>query len=189
MDQSGSISPGDVTNFVGRNGPPALAVNGDLTGQDITLTAFNSAPYISTLHVHPASGSDIYNIGVGINIGKKQLVSMTLISGNNVAVPYDMTADTNFYNDSYPVYNNSVIPAKGDTYQFLVIYSDGSSEIISSTVTGVISTSEMAQSLAVNTSSPYYTTVPQLTWAAPSSPLPSFNYKINLYNTNNAQEN
>jgi hypothetical protein len=111
---------------------------------------------------------------------------MTLFSGNNVAVPFDMTAERN--NQYNPIFNNSVRPLSTDTYQFLVTYSDGTTQVMSNTGLTVLDT--FATSLAMNSGTPYTNIVPLLTWAPPS-PLPAFSYtySVGLNNANGAQEN
>src|ERR1700730_6226227 len=107
---------------------------------------------------------------------------MTLLSGPNVAVPYDMTADQ--HNSQFsPVFTSGGIPSVGDTYQLLVTFSDGTTQTIPASVTAVL-TSSFAQNLAINSpGSSGSATIPQLTWSSPATvpTLLPYYYSVNLY--------
>jgi uncharacterized protein (DUF2141 family) len=183
MNGNGQIDAGDLTNF-GPNGPPSLAVNTSISGNNLTLTNPNAKTFVATSH--QKSGSpDTYGVSLSATAGAKRPVSMTLFSGNNVAVPFDMTAERN--NSYNPIYNAGIRPLSTDTYQFLVTFSDGTTQIMSNT--GITVLDSFATSLAMNTGAPYSRNVPQLTWAAPSSPPAFYNYSVGLNNANGAQEN
>src|SRR6267154_1313113 len=109
---TGFVGVGDVTNF-GSNGPPSLAVNTSISCSNITLAAVSAKTFVATNHqrsVSPPSppGPDTYGITLSTDVGTKRPVSMTLFSGNNVAVPFDMTAERN--NSYNPIFDNSVRP-------------------------------------------------------------------------------
>jgi hypothetical protein len=103
-----------------------------------------------------------------------------------VLVPFDMDADSN-NSEQTPNFLNGAIPLVGDTYQFQVTFSDGTTQNMSASVTALLSS--FAQNLAMNTSSPHSGIVPLLTWAAPSSPPPFYTYTVGLNNAKGAQEN
>ena len=93
---------------------------------------------------------------------------MTLFSGLNVAVPFDMNADQNNYS---PIFNNTVSPIAGQNYGFQVTFAGGSTQLIPATVSGALSfPTQFAQTLVMNTSGLFTRNNPQFTWAAPSSP-------------------
>jgi len=48
---------------------------------------------------------------------------------------WQLTRTTNQYS---PIFNNTVSPNVGDAYQFLVTFSDGSTQVLSSAVTTVL---------------------------------------------------
>src|SRR6267378_3543652 len=184
---TGFVGVGDVTNF-GSNGPPSLAVNTSISGSNITLAAVSAKTFVATNHQRSAS-PDTYGIALSTDVGTKRPVSMTLFSGNNVAVPFDMTAERN--NSYNPIFDNSVRPLSTDTYQFLVTFSDGTTQVMSNT--GLTVLDSFAQTLAMNTpvnsTSLTPLTVPMLNWSAPASPPAFYNYSVGLNNINNAQEN
>jgi len=183
---TGFVSVGDVTNF-GPDGPPSLAVNTSISGNTIALTAANAKTFVQTSHERSGS-TDSYGISLSSDVGTKRPVSMTLFSGNNVAVPFDMTAERN--NGYNPIFDNTVRPLSTDTYQFLVTFSDGTTQIMSNT--GLTVLDAFAQNLMMNT--PVNSTsltpanVPMLNWSAPASPPSFYHYSVGLQNTNNAQE-
>ena len=184
MNNDGEVDTGDLDNVTNHSNPPTVTVSGTTTGADVTLG--NAAAIISVpTSVQESSGQpNSYNISVQVDSGTKLPVSMTLFSGPNVAVPYDMNADQ--HSGSYtPVFNNSISPTVGDTYQFLVTYSDGTSSVLSAQVTAVL-TSSFARNLVMQTTSPGSPTIPLLTWSAPS-PIPSalpYSYEVGLNNVN-----
>jgi hypothetical protein len=187
LDQKGcnSICVGNVTNFVGPNGPPQINVSGASTGNAIALTAFNSNTYVTTYHTSGNGNPDNYGVTVGMNLGTELPISATLFSAPNVGVPLDMNASAQ--NNYQPVYNNSISPTVGDPYEFQVTYANGSTQIIPTTVNGVLST--YATNLSEVTSGvvggvTLSRNVPEFTWAAPS-PAPTFyTYEIEVYQNN-----
>ncbi len=187
MDQNhnGYLDAGDVTNLTGANGPPPFVVSGTSSGNTITLTAANATTFVTTNHTL-SGGVNSYNINVGVNVGGKLPISMTLFSGPNVAVPFDMASSSN-NNDFSPIFSNSTSPTVGDLYQFLVTYSDGSTpQVITSTVNALLSS--FAQTLQMNTPVAGSATVPVLNWAAPTSAPSFYTYKVSLNNTNDSPE-
>ena len=185
QNNNGYIDPGDVTNFTGANGPPPFVVSATSPGNIVALTAANAATFVTTNH--SLSGStNSYDINVGVNLEQKLPVSMTMFSGPNVAVPFDMDGGTN-NNDFQPIFNNSVRPTVGDLYQFLVTYSDGTTQVLSSSVSTVLDS--FAQNLQMNSPVAGSATVPVLNWAAPASPPAFYTYKVKLNNFNGSQEN
>jgi hypothetical protein len=81
-----------------------------------------------------------------------------------------------------PNFLNGAVSTVGDTYQFQVKFSDGTSQTISQSVTAVLTS--FAQNLAMNPHAPFSSTVPQLTWAAPASPPASYTYSVSVNNQN-----
>jgi hypothetical protein len=124
---------------------------------------------------------------VQVDPGTKIPISMTLISGKNVAVPFDMNADS--HNANYqPIYNNLVSPTVGDQYQFQVTFSDGTTQLVTSQVTAVITS--FAQNMTMNSPVAGTATVPVLNWTAPATPptaLP-YTYSVSLFNNNGTSQ-
>ena len=180
VNKDGEIDIGDLQNVCNHCNTPTINVSGSMSGQSLTLTSFTATPAIPTSVSGSSSQANSYSLQPQITAGTKLPVSMTLFSGNNVAVPYNMNADQ--HDSSYsPVYTNSTQPNVGDQYQFLVTFSDGSTAVMSAPVTAVLA---FPQSLQTSGSA----TVPVLSWAAPS-PLPTitpYTYSVNLNSTNNS---
>ncbi len=189
LDQNndGVIDAGDVTNFVGKNGPPSVIVPS--SGPTVALAVAAAPTYVTTNH-QLFGGVSTYSVQVGINLGAELPISMTLFSAPNVAVPFDMTASIN--NNSYqPIFSSTAIPVVGDLYQFLVTFENGSTQVVTSTVTGVLTSSptdQFATNLQVVTSSPYSATVPEFTWTDPTSPA-FYTLQVNVNGTNGVSEN
>jgi hypothetical protein len=182
MNNDGEIDVGDMTNVSGHSNAPTITVSGNSTGNNLTLTNPLATLGIPTSTQQSFGSSTIsYSLRVQISSGSKLPISMTLFSGKNVAVPYDLNADQ--HNSNYsPIYINSVSPTVGDTYQFLVTFSDGSTQILTGTVTAVLTS--FAQTLVMQTTAPGSPNTPLLTWAAPASPPASYTYSVGVSGTN-----
>jgi hypothetical protein len=183
MNKNGQIDVGDISNAGGDANPPGITVSGNTTG-NITLTnpvsLFNVRTYVNGTSGQPNS----YSLNLRPASGSKLPISATMFSGPNVAVPYDVNADQ--HNSNYsPIFNNSVSPTVGDTYQFLASFSDGTTQVLTGSVTAVLSSS-FAQNLTINSPVAGTSTVPVLNWSAPAT-IPSilpYTYSVNLYNQN-----
>ena len=187
LNDDGEVNPPDINDVNGHSNPPTITVSGPATG-NVTLTNPVSAFGVPTSVQGSSSQPTTFNISVQIDSGSKLPISATLFSGKNVAVPYDINADQHNANYS-PIYNNSVSPTVGDTYQFLVTFSDGSTQILTGTVNAVLTS--FAQTLTMQTTTPGSPTVPLLTWSAPATPptaLP-YTYTVNLFNANGITPN
>jgi len=181
MNNDGVIGPGDIENVNHSNGPPPVTVSGNTTNNIVLSGAPMS---VSVATNHQFFSGDSYNLDLRTSWGTKRPVSVTLFSGPNVPVPLDMGADSN-NDEQTPTFPGSTVPVVGDTYQFQVKYSDGTTGVITSQVTAVLTS--FAQSLAMNTAGSR--TTPVLTWAAPASPPASYTYNVGLSNSNGLQEN
>jgi len=76
MNGTGFVGAGDITNF-GSNGPPSLAVNTSISGNNITLVAASAKTFVATNHQRFGS-TDTYSISLAVDVGTKRPVSMTL---------------------------------------------------------------------------------------------------------------
>ena len=184
-NNDGEIDAGDISNVNGNSNPPSITVSGATTG-NITLSGAAATPMVSTNHQQFNGSGDSYSLNLSINGGVKRPVSVVLFSGPNAPEPFDMSVDQNG-NIQTPNFLNGAVPTVGDTYQFQVKFSDGTSQTLSASVTAVLTS--FAQSLAMNTSAPFSRTVPQLTWAAPASPPASYTYSVCLNNQNGSPLN
>ncbi len=180
LDQNNdhNLDSGDLTDFQGLT--PTVNVTGNLTNVNETLPGAAETVSLATTHIS-GSGGDSYSFTVYGGDGTKRAVATTLYSGANVNVPVDLgpLGGSNAY---LPLINNTVAPTVGDSYNFLVTYSDGTSSTITATVTAVLNS--FATNLAVNSASPYSSTVPQFTWGAPAAPPANFVYFLNLFGPN-----
>jgi len=180
MNNDGEIDVGDITDTNGHGNPPTITVSGNSTGNNLILTNPLATIGIPT-NTQQTNGSNTitYGINVEISSGSNLPISMTLFSGKNVAVPYDLNADQ--HNSNYsPIYVNSVSPTVGDTYQFLVTFSDGTTQVLTGTVNAVLTS--FAQNPAMQTTAPGSPSIPLLTWQAPASPPASYTYNVGLQN-------
>ena len=179
-NNDGEIDTGDLSNVNGNSNPPSITVIGTTTG-DVTLSGAAGTPVVSTNHQQFNGSGDNYSLNLGINWGVKRPVSLVLFSGPNAPEPFDMSVDENG-NVHTPNFLNGAVPTVGDTYQFQVTFSDGTSQTMSASVSAVLNS--FAQSLVMNPNAPYSSTVPQLTWAAPASPPASYTYSVSVNNQN-----
>ena len=167
-NNNGIADAGDFTYGFGGNGnDPIIAVSGNTTS-NFTMSTVNALAAVQTSYYQGSCGAGCigYNLNLGISGETKQPVNVTLFSGPNVAVPFDMGYDPN--NNQMGVNLNGATPAPGDSYGFLVTYSDGTTQIISGSVSTVLGAANLAQSLVVNTTFAGGRTIPTFTWAAPA---------------------
>jgi len=175
-NNNGIIDAGDFQNTQG-NGTP-VAVSGNTTS-NVTLTPAYSSVHANTDHQYDGS-NNYYSIILGAQDEIKKVVDLVLLSGPNVAVPRDMDATSG--QDSW-IFLNTTSPTVGDTYTYKVFYSDATNEIKTATVSSVLSTSNMAQSLAyvMDGTGGSSAGIPYFTWAAPASPLGSYTYRLHIF--------
>jgi uncharacterized protein (DUF2141 family) len=164
-NNDGVIDAGDYT--YGLSGQaPTFAVNG-ATSQNVTMSSASAIPLVSTDYWYSTgSGSYGVDLGVGTGNGSLSVVNVKLISGPNVAVPFDMGIDPTFNNNSINVNLNGGTPVIGDTYGFLVTFSDGSTSIVTGSVNGVLTFDNLAQNLLF-TATPS-ASQPTFSWSAPA---------------------
>ena len=112
----------------------------------------------------------------------KKPVKLVLFSGPNVAVPHDMEARSGDTHMSL----GTTVPVVGDKYKYKVFYSDSTNETMITTVSAVLSTSNMVSGITGYTDGTggSSSTVPYFSWTAPTSPLPSFDYIVSAYGMN-----
>ncbi len=194
MNNNGLIEPSDISNVNNNNGggPPSITVTSTTTN-NITLTTNVSATYILTNHSQFQTNADTYSLNLGVSWGSDRPVAMTLVSGPNVPVPWDMPIDSN-NSEQDPNFPNGTVPTVGDTYQFQVTLYNPSTGITSTQTIPASVTADLAfaQNLAmnspVNSTSGTPATIPMLNWSAPS-PVPTitpYTYQVNVYDSNNS---
>jgi hypothetical protein len=176
-DNSGTISTGDITN-VGGSGGPNLMVSGNSTGNNISLSTASATAYVNTDHQLDDSSNNYYSLILGVGFGTKQPVGVTVFSGANIGVPYDMGTNNG---DTRWIWLGSTSPTVGDTYKFRVTFSDGTTQDLSASVTAPANF--FAQSLAavMDGTGGSSAGVPYFTWADPASPPAFYTYGLNLW--------
>jgi uncharacterized protein (DUF2141 family) len=183
MDQNnnGLIDPSDVTNVNNnQGGPPPITVSGNTSGNTLPLTSAVSTINLTTNHQQFNGSNDSYNLNFNMSWGSKRPVAMTLLSGSNVPLPWDMPVDqNNGMNAGLP---NGQVPHVGDAYQFQVTFSDGTTQTIPESVTAVLNSfvTNMQINTPVNSSSGTPVTVPMFNWVTPASTPNPYTYFINL---------
>ncbi len=180
-NNDGEINVPDLDNVGNHGNPPTIVVNSaNVTTANLDLTSQNvpSSVQVSTNYQQfGGCGGSCYNLSFQVNWGTKRPVAITLISGANTPVPFDMSVDENNSAQS-PTFPNGVLPVVGDAYQFQLLFSDGTSQTLSSTVTAVLGANNVATTLNETTTSPFSRTVPLFTWGAPLSPPTVYYYGI-----------
>jgi hypothetical protein len=190
LDQNndGLIDVGDVTNTNNNGNSSGIAITptGTLTGYDPALPTANSTLAVTTQYQQDTSynnGSSNtqvdYSLNFDLRTGNKLPVAVTLTSGPNVINPVDLGACTSCGTAQfqYYVYLNSIVPVVGQTYTFLVTYSDSptDTQTVSGTVTGWDNTSTLVglSDLATNlqpSESDSTNLQPTFTWIYPANP-------------------
>lgn len=171
-NNNGIVDSGDISNTNGQGSTITVSAN---TTSNLTLAAVSETAFVYTNHQFDGVTSN-YNLNLGTNDGTKRAVAVTLFSGPNATVPWDIGATNGNWSG---IGLGPTAPVVGDTYGFKVTFSDGTTQNISGSVTGVLSTSNMPTSLTVNTTTSR--TIPTFTWAAPASPPAGvYTYRLNL---------
>ena len=185
QNKNGIVDVGDVSNTGNGGNSTVTAVTGNMTGVNLALSGANSVATVTTYNMQSTTGSGT-NISYALNLNVREHaklpVSVTLTAGPNVLYPLDIAHCSSCNNVGYDYYINvnSAQPAVGDTYSFLVTYSDGTSETITASVTGLITA--FATGLSPSGSVPGDTT-PTFTWTDPAS-ASSYTYQFNLNDNN-----
>ena len=180
-NNDGIINLGDITNASGNSQPPLITVNNAPVTGNITLTNPVTTLNVTTNHQQTNGAQDTYGLNFGVTWGSKRPVAITLFSGPNVSVPFDMSVDQNNGGGQGPAFLNGAVPAVSDTYQFLVTFSDGSTLTIPSSVTAVLNS--FVTGMAMNSPVAGTATVPVLNWITPTSTPSPYTYYVGLYNT------
>lgn len=167
---NGMVDAGDISN-TGSNSPP-LMVSGNTTG-NMTLAAADATATIRTQLWSSDGVTGNYNLGLGFNDGVKHVVAETVVSGPNMSVPFDIVVTRG---NELSANIGALTPAEGNTYKFKVTYSDATSSYVTASVTGVLTTSALAQSLSATSS-----LTPTFFWAAPATPPASYGYRLSLW--------
>ena len=171
QNKNGLIDVGDITNTGGGGSSALMSITGNMTGQNLTLSGANSTPIVNTQSFQYTSStttSTSYSLNFHEREGVKLPVSVELTAGPNVMNPLDFAPCTSCGHPQFDYYINisGAQPTVGDTYSFLVNYSDGTSETVTASVTALVTS--FATGLAPTGSVPGQTT-PTFTWTDPAS--------------------
>jgi uncharacterized protein (DUF2141 family) len=173
-NNNGVIDAGDFSNTNGNGIPITAAGTGTVTA-NVTLSSANSTAAIGTDHQFDGV-TNSYSVNAFVNDGIKTVSSATLFSGPNIPLPVDMGAGNGNGKFSLYDYIGTLVPLAGDTYQFKVTYSDGTTAIISASVTAVLNSFATALTVTAPT-----TATPTFSWTAPAAPPVAYLYNLNVY--------
>ena len=185
QNKDGLIDVGDVSNTDNGGNSTVTSVTGNMTGVNLTLSGANSVASVTTFNTqstYSGGSSTFYALNLDVREHVKLPVSVTLTSGPNVLNPIDIGHCTgcSHANYQYFINVNNAKPTVGDTYSFLVTYSDGASETVTASVTGLVTA--FATGLSPSGSVPGNTT-PTFTWTDPAS-ASSYTYQFYLNDNN-----
>ncbi len=182
QNKNGVVDIGDVTNVTQGNGANStVSITSSMTGQNLTLSATNSTATVSTQNqMFTSSGgtSQSYGLNLSVRAGYKLPVAVTVVSGPNMIHPVDLPScfSCGHVQFNYSPNLGGTVPKVGDAYSFMVTYSDGTTETVTSSVTAVLTS--FATALSPSGSVPG-DTMPTFTWTDPSS-ASSYTYQFNL---------
>lgn len=195
QSNSGVFAPGDPTNTNGDNGPPVVNISGNTT-ENLTLPSTGSLVIVPVSYSQntniDGSVSSSYNLTLRVYSANLNPVAATLESGPNIINPVDIPkcADCGggeiSYNPSFP---SGATPKVGDTYSFLVTYSNKTTATMTAPITGWNGGSTLVgASDAATLISPAGTDVgktPNFNWTYPAdSTGVYYNFSINDSNYN-----
>lgn len=173
MDQNndGIVGPGDITNV--KSGNNTTVVISSSTVMNLTLPTANSTATVTTQYwSQTQSGTTTgYNVNFKVREGIKLPVAVELTAGPNVVNPIDLGKCTECGTSQFQysvTLNSGATPTVGDSYTLHVTYSDGTSEDLTSQVSGVLTSSALATNMAPTTGSSTSLT-PTFTWTYPAS--------------------
>ena len=191
QNNSGLISgPGQVSNTNHSNNQAPVSITGNMTNENLTLPSGNSTATVMTQaweQINSNGTNTVYNIGFNVNGLIKLPVAVELATGPalGVVIPTDI-ANGGFYGNSdqfsYWANLNGATPQVGDTYTLNVTYSDGTSEILTVTVTSVLNA--FATNLSPQGSG--VSTTPNFSWTDPQN-ASSYTYQFQLWDQNGNQ--
>ena len=165
QDRNGWLSAGDLRGQPISN----VTVAGNLSGQDLDFFQGNGAAQLTTLHSQVDGAGDQYQLDFHLSGNNKVVTSATLLAGPNLMAPVDLVSPSEGTDiiSGVDVLGNR--PQVGDSYQVQRNSSDGTSEVLTPGVTGVLDA--FVQNPQPASVLPQYgtgtSTEPEFTWAAP----------------------
>src|SRR5258708_22677661 len=132
------IDAGDVTNTDNANF--AVAISGNLTGQNLTLPSAGSTAAVTTQYssgTSPGGSFAGYTINFDVRAADKLPVAVQLTSGPNVINPVDISSACQGCGTvQFQMYTSiGGAPSVGDSYSFNLTYADGTSSPVTADAT------------------------------------------------------
>ncbi len=179
QNNNGIVDPGDLSNTGsggGDNQTTITVAGSSLTNQNLTLSGASAVASVTTQHWQQPSNvyyPEGYQLNYRVDSNIKLPVNVAVQLGTDPSSMVDVGLNSNG-GDRYQFWVSSNLMNVGAAYNVQVGYSDGNSETLTPTVTGVLASSAFAQNLAPtgtgNGSGTGLDVQPNFSWAAPSSP-------------------
>ena len=190
QNNNGVIDTGDINNVGNGNQNTVTAISGNTSNENLTLPTISASAPVSTQNnqsIQSGVTTQSYDLNLAVNGFIKLPVAVTLISGPNLATPIDIAVCGNVGSQcgqGFQITFNigATAPTVGDTYTFNVTYSDGTTETLTASVTGVLNA--FPTSLAPQTGTSTSTT-PTFTWTDPAN-AGNYTYQFNLCCSSNS---
>ena len=189
LDQNndGVIDAGDLSDTGSGNDKLATVISGPTSNENLTLASANSTASVTTqnyISTTQSGSNQSYSLNFQINGVVRQPVAVSLASGPNLINPVDIAicgGAGSSCGQGFQVNFNigTTVPTVGDTYTFNVTYSDGTTGVVTASVSAVLNA--FATSLAPTTGTSVSTT-PTFSWV---DPINASNY-IYSFNINNS---
>ncbi len=183
LDQNGNgtIDDGDLKNVNGGDAP-MVTVGPSQAGLTVALTATKGFATTATEHsLNQGGTSHGYGLQNTVAGNLQRVVKAAVVAGKHIAVPADLGGSREFY--AWSNLASPAVPAVGDAYTFQVTYADGSTELLTSTVTAVLSS--FARNLGEDTTTLGTAAQPYFTWSAPASPPANYGYSLSVWGSAN----
>jgi hypothetical protein len=194
QNNDGVIDWGDIQDTNHNGGNSLIAVTGNTTGVDITVPSASSTATVTTQSyqsINLGGTSQSYTLNFQVNYQAKLPVAVTLQSstnsdGANVLAPMDIascSASSNGCGQGFQIQSqlSSVSPTANDIYTFAVTYSDGTTGMLTATVSAVLNAfaTNLLPNCNTGCTSTSTSTTPTFTWTYPSNPT-NYTYQFNL---------
>jgi hypothetical protein len=175
LDQNndGLVDAPDVSNIQNAMNQNPTTISGPTANEDLTLPSANASATVITGNTNlyiPPNSSEYYTLGLNVTGQIKRPVAVTLESGPNALNPIDISVCGYSYTYCSSGFNINLYdyttPNVGDTYQLLVTYEDGTTQTLSTAVTGVSTAFPTGASPESGTST---SLTPTFAWTDPSN--------------------
>jgi hypothetical protein len=191
QNNNGIVDVGDLSNTDDNSGGSMVNVSGNMTGQNKTLPFRNSAASIYTRYnsqVNSGGTYSNYTVTVDVKGSAKLPLSAVLTAGPNLLHPVDLgmcldcgNARLQYVADLGSPSQGGPVPAVNDTYSLTVTYSDGTTEILTPKVTGVLGAAQLTTDMLPSVTS--NSLQPTFTWTYPASPA-NYTYEFGVSKEN-----